>query len=408
MYTFNRRTFLKGIVSAAALTGSKTFADTFSISADTTTEELTSTGIFTSGAEGPACDRDGNLYAVNYSRQGTIGKVTPEGDHELFIDLPGASIGNGIRFGSDGSMFIADYTQHNILRVDMDTKDISVYAHNASMSQPNDIAIMKNDILLASDPTWSRGTGAVWRIDLDGNVDKLADFTSTSNGIEVSPDDSTLYVNTSGSREIWAFDLEEDGSISNKRLVIAFNDSGADGMRCDVEGNIYITRNGNQAVDIVSPAGEILGRVATIGRNPSNIAFGGGDGMTCYITLADRGSIESFRADYPGRSWQMYQDNPLSVTAESSFRPEQITVNAAWPNPFNSTTTIQYNLASDSDIVMRVYNMAGQTVENRPLGRMGTGKHSVQWRADSLPSGIYFVSLRSNMGSATAKVTYMK
>ena len=70
---------------------------------------------FTSGIEGPACDADGNLYAVNYARQHTIGKVTPIGKCSVFVELPNGSIGNGIRFNSAGAMLIADYTNHNIL-----------------------------------------------------------------------------------------------------------------------------------------------------------------------------------------------------------------------------------------------------------------------------------------------------
>ena len=74
---------------------------------------------FTDGIEGPACDGDGNLYAVNYARQHTIGKVTPAGACSVFLELPDGSIGNGIRFNRAGDMLIADYTNHNVLRVDM-------------------------------------------------------------------------------------------------------------------------------------------------------------------------------------------------------------------------------------------------------------------------------------------------
>jgi len=93
---------------------------------------------FTTGIEGPAVAGDGNLYAVNFQKQGTIGKVTPQGVASLFLELPDGSIGNGIRFNSKGDMFIADYTGHNILCVDMNTKNIEVYAHEPAMNQPND------------------------------------------------------------------------------------------------------------------------------------------------------------------------------------------------------------------------------------------------------------------------------
>src|SRR5690606_16343062 len=107
---------------------------------------------FTSGVEGPGVDQEGMLYAVNYNRQGTIGKVTPAGEASVFIELPNGSIANGIRFNSNGEMMLADYTNHNILKVSMDSKELSIHAHEAKMSQPNDIAIDNQDRLYASDP----------------------------------------------------------------------------------------------------------------------------------------------------------------------------------------------------------------------------------------------------------------
>ena len=270
-------------------------------------QEFTPVNGFTSGIEGPACDAAGNLYAVNYERQHTIGKVTPDGTASVFVELPTGSIGNGIRFNSEGFMFIADYTNHNVLKVDMDTWNITVHAHKATMNQPNDIAISANDILYASDPNWGASTGQIWRVDTDGEVTLLEADMGTTNGIEVSPDEKLLYVNESAQRNIWAYDLSAEGEISNKRLLIQFPDFGMDGMRCDIEGNLYVTRHGKGTVAKLSPAGEVLLEVQLTGKLCSNIAFGGPDGRTCYVTMADRGNVEVFRADLPGRSWQLFQ-----------------------------------------------------------------------------------------------------
>ena len=85
-------------------------------------QPLTEKNQFTGGIEGPACDAAGNIYAVNFSRQSTIGQVTAGGKAKLFVDLPEGSTGNGIRFNQQGEMFVADYTGHNVLRVDLKTK----------------------------------------------------------------------------------------------------------------------------------------------------------------------------------------------------------------------------------------------------------------------------------------------
>ncbi|MDF2722943.1 MAG: SMP-30/gluconolaconase/LRE protein [Paenibacillus sp.] len=272
-----------------------------------TSQRFTTEGGFTKGIEGPACDREGNVYAVNYARQHTIGKVTPDGECSVFVELTNGSCGNGIRFSQTGDMYIADYTNHNILRVDMATKQITVLAHEPTMNQPNDIAIADDDTIYASDPNWKAGTGQIWRIGTDGSVTKLESDMGTTNGIEVSPDNRTLYVNETVQRRVWAYDLSKEGHISGKRLLIEFPDFGMDGMRCDAEGNVYITRYGKGTVAVLSPEGELLREVQLIGKACSNLTFGGPDGKTCYVTMADNGNLESFRVETPGREWAMMQ-----------------------------------------------------------------------------------------------------
>ena len=128
----------------------------------------------------------------------------------------------------------------------------------------------------------------------------------TSNGIEVGPKENLLYVNESVQRVVWKYDLSSDGKISNKQEFITFPDFGMDGMRCDVKGNLYITRHGKGTVAMVSPEGQLIREIKLTGSRPSNIAFGGKDGKTCYVTLQDRGCIETFRVEHPGRSWRLH------------------------------------------------------------------------------------------------------
>ena len=269
---------------------------------------LVAPGSFTSGVEGPAVDAEGNLYAVDYKRNRTIGIVPPDGEASVFADLPEGSRGNGIRFNSEGLMLVADYTEHNVLAIDTSTRKVRVYAHEPRMNQPNDLAIGANDLLYASDPNWSDSTGQLWRVDRDGTTTLLETDMGTTNGIEVGPNDQTLYVGESVQRNVWAYDLSEDGKISNKRLFIEFSSHGLDGMRTDVDGNLYITRHGKGTVVEVSPEGEVLREIDLTGKNPTNIAFGGEEGRQAYVTVADRGTIETFRVDRPGRTWKLHQE----------------------------------------------------------------------------------------------------
>jgi len=258
---------------------------------------------FTSGVEGPAVDKSGIVYAVNFNHQGTIGQATPKGAASVFIELTGGSIGNGIRFDSHGNMFIADYTNHNVLKVEMASKKLTVFAHESRMHQPNDIAIDSKDRIYASDPDFKAGNGRIWRIDTDGKVTLLDSLQGPANGIEISTDEKTLYVNAVP--KVWAYDLLPTGEVAKKRLLIEFPDFGMDGMRCDIKGNLYIARFGKGTVVKVSPEGKVLQEITLVGKRPTNVAFGGKDGRTVYVTLQDQGNIESFLADIPGREWKM-------------------------------------------------------------------------------------------------------
>ena len=171
------------------------------------------------------------------------------------------------------------------------------------MHHPNDLAIASYGTLYASDPNWKNGTGQLWRIDRDGTTTRLAKDMGTTNGIEVSPDNQTLYVNESQQKNIWAFTINADKSLSNKRLLKKFDDHGFDGMRCDVAGNLYVTRYGKGTVIKLSPAGEMLREISLPGKRPSNICFGGPDGCTAYVTEVEFTRILSFRVDQPGLGW---------------------------------------------------------------------------------------------------------
>jgi gluconolactonase len=256
-------------------------------------EDFTQENLFTENIEGPMFDKAGNLYVVNYQQDGTIGLVKPDGTVTLFVTLPENSIANSIQFDSKGFMYLADWKGHNVLKVDMQTKQVSVYVHNDAFNQPNDLCINKRDQLFASDPDWKNETGKLWRIDAGGKAVLLAEGMGTTNGIVLSPDEKTLYVNESIQRKIWAFDVDKKGNISNKRLFAEFPDFGFDGMKCDKQGNLYAARWGKGVIVILSPAGKVIREVALKGKKCSNLVFGK-DGKTVYVTLQDRKGMEKF------------------------------------------------------------------------------------------------------------------
>lgn len=256
---------------------------------------------FTSGIEGPATGKDGTIYAVNYGKEGTIGYVRPDGSHGCWIELPEGSVANGIRFGADGRMYVADYTGHNILRICPETKKITCFVHEPRMFQPNDLAVAPGGNLYASDPDWANSQGQIWLIRPDGRAVLLETGMGTANGIEVSPDGKTLYVDESAQLKVWAYTIRPDGTLTDKRLFHTFEGYGMDGMRADVKGNIYLCRYEKGTVAVLDPRGRLVREIRLKGKKPSNLTFGGPDHRRCYVTLQDRGCFETFEAPFPGR-----------------------------------------------------------------------------------------------------------
>lgn len=266
--------------------------------------DLTAENMFSQNIEGPNFDKAGNLYVVNFQRDGTIGKInTKDGSGEIFVTMPDSSIVNSIQFNSKGNMLMPDFIGHNVLMVDMRTKKVSVYAHFSKFNQPNDLCLNRKDQLFASDPNWKAQTGQIWRIDKGGKPVLLETNMGTTNGIELSPDEKTLYVNESVQRKIWKYEVDKAGNISNKQLFGEFPDHGFDGMKCDKAGNLYITRWGKGTVVVLSPSGKQIREIPLKGKQCSNLTFGGKDGKTVYVTLQDRKCVETFRVEIPGKRY---------------------------------------------------------------------------------------------------------
>lgn len=267
----------------------------------------TPAGEYTSEIEGPAVDAAGNLYVVNLHRAGTIGELTPGATaSRLFATLPNGSIGSGIRFDREQRMYVADYRQHNIFVFDPGSNTPKLYFHSGDFSQPNDLAVARDGTLFASDPDFAHHTGRVWRIDRAPNGGATgapmlsARPMGEANGIDLSLDDSTLYVSETDTREVWAYRIEGN-ALSHARLIARFPAFKLDGLRTDRAGRLFVARPGSGTVAIISPEGKIVREVTLQGKYPTNLTFGGPGGRTVFVTQVDGGFIEAFKTGVPGR-----------------------------------------------------------------------------------------------------------
>jgi sugar lactone lactonase YvrE len=270
---------------------------------------ITPPGEYTFQIEGPAVDKSGNLYVVNFHSAGTIGKIAPGATHSTpFATLHHGRIGSGIRFDRQGRMYIADFKKNNVLVIAPGESDAQVYFHSDDFNQPNDLAIAADGTLYASDPDFPAHKGQIWKITRNadgtahGEVMQAPRQFRQTNGLDLSPDEKTLYVDESDTRRVWAYRI--DGNrLTDERLVTTFNDFELDGLRTDVTGRLFIARPGAREIAIVNPDGTAVRRVTTVGKEPNNLTFGGADGKTVFVTQMDGKFIEAFLTDQPGREF---------------------------------------------------------------------------------------------------------
>lgn len=182
--------------------------------------------------------------------------------------------------------------EHGNRRVSLSQRDGSVVAlathwEGKRLNSPNDIVVKSDGSIYFTDPPYGVPEGdrelafqGVYRIGPDGDLTLLADDFVKPNGLAFSPDEKVLYVDDTDRQWVRAFDVREDGLLENGRVFIPAVGR-PDGMKVDTEGNVYIAAT--EGVWIASAEGEHLKTIA-VPERPSNLAFGGPDGRTLYVT----------------------------------------------------------------------------------------------------------------------------
>ena len=271
--------------------------------------------------EGPAVDADGAVYFSDIVNNRIL-RRSPDGSLAVFRQPSHRT--NGQTFDRQGRLLHCEGAEfgpgggRRVTRTDLRTGKYEVLADRVELpdgrvvrfNSPNDICVDGRDRIYFTDPCYGDRTQmemaieGVYRIDPSGRVTRILEQPAIErpNGIAVTQDCRTLYVVDScpmpgGNRKIWAFDLDEGGNPSGQRLVFDFAPGrGGDGMRLDVEGRLYVaagvrtprgpheTAGVPPGVYVISPDGELLGRIPVHEDLITNCAFGGVDGRTLYIT----------------------------------------------------------------------------------------------------------------------------
>lgn len=261
-------------------------------------------------AEGPIFDQAGNLYFVNYHTLGTIGRRTPDGTVSVWVHTGGQA--NGLKVDAAGSLIVADYGAKRITRIHPITRKIEVLTDSCEDTPyrgPNDVCLDLAGSIYFTDPTGSgkeKPIGAVYRITAPGRADlqsaarvtRLADGLAFPNGLAVSPDQERLYVAESGGNRLLCWDLQSDGTVSNKRVIIEFPTDTLDGIMFDEAGRLWIARWTNKTVDVVDvEKGVLLKSYPAGGDQVSNLCWWG---TALYVTVAGQHSIHRLEVGVRG------------------------------------------------------------------------------------------------------------
>ncbi|HWC17659.1 MAG TPA: SMP-30/gluconolactonase/LRE family protein [Terriglobales bacterium] len=233
-------------------------------------------------SEGPAVDREGNVYFTDIPNN-RIHKIDLNGKITVWRENSGGA--NGMMFGPDGRLYVCQNGQRRIVAYSSDGTE-SVLAEDVDS---NDLAVTVHNEVYFTDPPNHR----VWFIDSKGNKRIVFTGIEFPNGVRLSPDQSLLTVADTRGKWLWSFQIQPDGSLANGEQFYRLetpddsSQSLADGMTYDTEGFLYVaTKLGVQVCD--QP-----GRVNAIISNPqdaslSNVVFGGPDMQWLYVTNRDK------------------------------------------------------------------------------------------------------------------------
>ena len=254
--------------------------------------------------EGPVWVSDGFLLFSDIPAD-TIYKYKPESELETFMKPSGHS--NGLTLDKQGRLLICEHDrQVSRLEKNGTKKPLLKTISGKRLNSPNDIVVKSDEAIYFTDPPFGlpdRTVGkeldfsGIYRLEPDGKYTILDDSIELPNGLAFSPDESVLYVDDSGSGNVYAFDVTSVGMLENKRIFSSVGNRGGDGMKVDVEGYLFVT--GPSGVNVFSSEGLMLGLI-TCPETPSNVAWGKNDYKTLYITA--RTSIYSLRVNTGGKS----------------------------------------------------------------------------------------------------------
>jgi gluconolactonase len=252
--------------------------------------------------EGPSVAPDGRVFFTDQPNDKI--DVWSEKDNHITTFLQPCERSNGTYFNKKGELVACADLHNRLVIFDMKgkMKTIAENYNGQPLNAPNDLWIAPNGGIYFSDPYYARDywepgrkevqdTRGVYYLNPEGKVSRVIDDYKQPNGLIGTPDGKTLYVSDINDRKIWKYDIQPDGTLTNKTF---FAPEGSDGMTIDQKGNVYLT---NKVVSVFNSKGESIIRIE-VPEQPSNVCFGGKKRNILFITA--RTSVYTLKMNTKG------------------------------------------------------------------------------------------------------------
>ncbi len=250
-------------------------------------EKLADGFVFT---EGPAVDAAGNVFFTDQPNDRILEWSV---DNKLSTFMQPAGRANGMFFDGKGNLIACADENNQLWSVDRSGK-VTVLVRDYQgklLNGPNDVWVRPDEGIYFTDPWYKRPYWKRGPMEQDGQhvyylspdrqrLTRVIDDMKQPNGIIGTPDGKILYVSDIGARKTYAYDVNADGTLSNKRL---FCEMGSDGMTVDNEGNVYLTGRG---VTVFAPSGRQIEHITVDEPWTGNVCFGGRNRQTLFITAS--------------------------------------------------------------------------------------------------------------------------
>ena len=341
-------------------------------------------------------DAAGNIYGSRYTGS-RVYKVTPDGVVSVYAQ--GIVSPNGLAIDSNGILYVADNQGNKIYKI---TSDSTKTQYGPNLSSPSGLLFEPDsDTLIVTQLTQNR----ISKLAPDGTLTVYKSGNGLNGPVGMTMDENgNFYVANYNDGKV--FHVTDDSLI--QLAVVPGTNFGAVGFLEYAAGNLYATGIAVHRIYKISLSGEMTvfagTGVAGLVNGPADSArFSNPNGI-----LASPDHDKLYISDFGTKSIRLIDNIVSGVSGATGQLPENFRLEQNYPNPFNPGTTIAYEIPERAAVSLKIYNVMGEEVATLVNGVQQPGRHTVNWNAGSLASGIFFYRIRSGEFVQTKKLTLMR